>query len=286
ENRPHRYNPIAISVASLIVPGAGQALCGHYVRGAFFFAGATGIGLYTLNQAQYGVYLKQSHQLWSDRWNDSLRRYTSMLSDTQSGITPAYLDTFTIKGRMRNDLNKYDEGQNALGVEHAALWLAGLWIYNCADAVQKSGWFYSEGPKSPVAAGWLAAIPGLGLGQLYNGSFSKAGMIFMTQVNLGLMAYDHHRSMRACEDKLAQLAVSNTVENVLSPDFHDAWDGRRLDSFRKRNTYLWYSLGWYFYALFDAIVDAHLHDAPRQLRLTPEMISQDKEFGLHLAYTF
>jgi hypothetical protein len=35
------------------------------------------------------------------------------------------------------------------------------------------------------------------------------------------------------------------------------WDFQRNSAFRKRNTYLWYSLILYFVTIFDAVVDAH-----------------------------
>jgi hypothetical protein len=76
------------------------------------------------------------------------------------------------------------------------------------------------------------------------------------------MAYNYNSLVQQCDAKLRQ-----TDDPALRAD----WDSRRGNARRMRNTYLWYDLLFYFYGILDAVVDAHLHDFDRKMRLEPDL---------------
>jgi len=58
-------------------------------------------------------------------------------------------------------------------------------------------------------------------------------------------------------------------------------ESRRGEAFRNRNMWMWYSVAFYLYGIFDAWVDANLHDARVKMKLEPDLNPQTKEIGLH-----
>ena len=70
--------------------------------------------------------------------------------------------------------------------------------------------------------------------------------------------------------------------------YHDSRVRQLTDRFndyrRRRNSFIWYSLGFYFYNVFDALVDAHLHDFDDRpdISLRPDCESP----GLHMSARF
>jgi hypothetical protein len=144
-------------------------------------------------------------------------------------------------------------------------------------------------PAARQRPGWLSAIPGLALGQIYNGSLDKAGLIFMTQCNLAYMIYNYITLMRVCENNLILLMIRPIKESKApraQATLKDSWNAKHNDAFRNRNMYLWYSLGLYLYGIFDAVVDAHLHDSGTKMKLEPDLMPDRKQVGLNLNVEF
>jgi hypothetical protein len=50
--------------------------------------------------------------------------------------------------------------------------------------------------------------------------------------------------------------------------------------------YLWYSFFFYFYGVFDAIVDAHLHDYHKKIRLNPRFDPESDAVGGEVSFEF
>ncbi len=90
--------------------------------------------------------------------------------------------------------------------------------------------------KDPVkAAHWALVCPGAG--QIYNGKYLKAGLIFTSEI-LAIWRFDVNRKN-----------YRNFSETMSLPQH------RYLE---KRNKYAWWVGFIYIYGLLDAVVDAHL----------------------------
>jgi hypothetical protein len=275
-----RCNPVIAGGLSAAVPGAGQIYIAYrdthssiriaqWVRGGLFFA-AQGIAAGVLiNRA---VYYRLMDGVLSD---SSYARETfrqAAASVTDSARAASYMSSYRISS-LNYELARYERRFSRYNLYNAIGWNAGLYIFNVANAVGKSNFFYNEEPRSPAVAGGLSAIPMLALGQLYNGAVAKAGMIWMTQTMLLHMAYRYQQLMDFCIEQQKVLADSSAWQydyRSLQPyDFEQRWEGNYSDVFRRRNLYLWYAVFFYFYSIFDAVVDAHLHDYGKKIRMQP-----------------
>ena len=63
-------------------------------------------------------------------------------------------------------------------------------------------------------------------------------------------------------------------------EFAQRWSNEYNYAFKKRNTVLWYSIIFYFYGIFDAIVDAHMHDYIHKVRIEPGVENQSGSISL------
>lgn len=256
-------------ISSAILPGAGQFLQKRYFMAGTFLAFEAVSGA-----VAYHYYDKK------DYWLDMADKHSSeALSCT--GFVSLSLKEQSFLAEHSSRISNY-RIYNALG------WIVGGYIYNILDAAGGVSLQNSE-PKDPVKAGWLAAIPGLGLGQIYNGKLSKAGLFIMGQVSLAVMAANNHRLMTSAErEKSRLLDLRNQSEAGLQvyEKYRRDWDSQRNSAFRKRNTYLWYSLIVYFVNVFDAIVDAHLSDYDQKMKVYPDLTPHNRGARLNLNVNF
>jgi TM2 domain-containing membrane protein YozV len=252
-----RFNPAISGIASLILPGAGQVYTGHYIKGFFF-------------PALEATFLSMAW-FWHENasyFNDKARvdRAWQAWDQTPSDQAAEYGEK-ALLNRYRAIDARFSE-YNFIG------WATGAHLFNVLNALQSSNAFSDDRERSPKTAGLLAAIPGLGLGQFYNGSLSKAGMVIMGQTSLGFMAYNSHRLMNNATLHYARLndphADSLTV--LFRNTYSDDWFSFRQRSFTNRNMYLWYSIFFYFYSIFDSVVDAYLHDYPQKMKIAPDLV--------------
>lgn len=275
------FNPFLIAGASLVVPGAGQMYTKHFIKGGMFLASeAIAVSVAT------------------SMFNDSKR----IKESTKAFLLRADLDTGISRIRGFNDaeLSKYSERLSRYRAYNSLAWASGLYVYNVLDAFECSNIIDKSGSRSPLKAGLLSAIPGLGLGQWYNGSISRAGKIFMGQMSMGVMALNYHRLMTDAGDQYGK--VKNEYDRhiieafVHNPDTAElssnrgrylaSWESERSGAFKARNTWLWYSLFFYIYGIFDAVVDAHLHDYPEKMRMYPDLVPQGDGALLRLNVKF
>jgi TM2 domain-containing membrane protein YozV len=277
------YSPAIALTSSILVPGAGQMYTRHYVKAGLFVLAEAGVGLFGYQQYIWEKGLRHS----ADSVSDLAARYAGV--SVISVIDTAHADT-TYPGiafQLEADRDRFDALETRYMLYQSVSWMAGIYYYNILDALHATGIFKDDSKRDPGLAGWLAAVPALGLGQFYNGEISKAGMIFMTQFNLGLLAYNYHRLMRTCEDHVVAAGRDSlTYATFTSKGFGDDWENRRKNAFRNRNMYLWYSLLFYFYGMLDAVVDAHLHDAGVKMKLEPDLVPQNRQVGLTLTVPF
>jgi hypothetical protein len=261
-----KWNPIYTGAYSAVIPGAGQVYTGHYLMGGSFLAMeviTASIARFWFTTYEERLHLAQDYQreIGSQKtWKDS------MLTFEQSIITR--FDAKSAKYTMYNTLS----------------WMIGGYVYNICDALKSSRYFDSDSERNPAKAGLLSAIPGLGLGQIYNGEISKAGRIMMGQISLGVIAVNHHLLMKKAQRNYNETFAifDSTNAKVVA----EKWDSRQENAFKNRNTYLWYSIFFYLYGILDAVVDAHLHDYDRKMQAYPDLIPEQGAIGGRLEYRF
>jgi hypothetical protein len=265
-----RYNPVVSTAASLIVPGAGQVYTHHYVKAGFFIALEAILGsmaLYWKRDADNQEINAGTLREWSD-----------------SATVP--LDSAVF--RERSFLAHHQAIESRLSSYSFLTWTVGAHLFNVLDALGSSNVFNNTLEKNPSTAGLLAAIPGLGLGQLYNGSYSKAGLVIMGQVSLGMMVYASQRQVKRAEDNYGRLnaAGADTLTTQVASTYSGRWSDARYRSFTNRNMYLWYSVFFYGYSIFDAVVDAYLHEYPERMKIKPDLVLQGNDIHFTLSTTF
>jgi hypothetical protein len=153
----------------------------------------------------------------------------------------------------------------------AVAWAAGLHLYGFMDALELGGLAPRGLEKSPARAGFLAAVPFLGLGQLYNERPGKAGMMAMAQISLAVMSVTEQFLMDYSSDKYNEMRDPESAQNAYRSEYLSYWKSQHDRAFSRRNTYLWVSLFAYLYSIFDAVVDAHLSDYHEKIRVDPDL---------------
>jgi len=266
-----------VSGALALVPTAGQWYTGAYVRGSLLAAGGLVGGLYTAFWHSEYMNLKPAVEALVDSaatLGDSVWYDTSYNQQTGTIDTTAWI-AIGQQLDLAADSANIKLQQALVRRNNAAAWLAGTYVYSILQAMEHTGAFYSESPRSPSKAAMLSAVPGLGLGQMYNGELAKAGVIWTVQSSLAVMAYQYHKLMTLTEEsieKLENMATqqpNTTIDSQRRRELLARFSSQRSNFFRTRNTYLWYGILFYFYGIFDALVDAHLHDYPAQIALVP-----------------
>jgi hypothetical protein len=264
------FNPFAIAGASLVVPGSVQIYTKHFIKGGMFLAGEA-------IAASMAVYWFKDSKL-----TKGLTKTSRLSAELDTGISK-------FQGLNKADLTEYDARSSRYRAYNSLAWASGVYVYSLLDAIDCSKIIDKSGARSPTKAGLLSAIPGLGLGQWYNGSLSRAGMIFMAQMSMGVMALDYHRLMTSAGNHyneidneynmhIADVVARGSVDtNALSESrgkYLASWESQRNSAFKTRNSYIWYSIFFYIYGIFDAVVDAHLHDYPEKMRMYPDLVPQ------------
>jgi TM2 domain-containing membrane protein YozV len=265
-----KFNPMISGTASLILPGAGQLYTGHYVKAGFFLA----------LEAIFGSMANFWRQTAINDDAD-VKRWETAAADTDR----------VESSKCREE--SYLSYQQVLEARYSAYnflaWAIGAHLFNVLDGIGCSNYFQNSKEKKPLTAALLASVPGLGLGQWYNGSLSKAGMVMMGQVSLGLMAYNSQRLMQRAEDNYQRLnagKADTALGEKLFSAYSGEWSSRRYRAFINRNMYLWYSVFFYGYSLFDAVVDAYLHEYSKKMKIQPDLVLGNKQVNFTLQTTF
>ena len=286
-------NPGTAALLSAAIPGAGQLYTKNYVKSGMFVAGEGIFGFI----AYYRYQLLKDYQNTSADLFNQFMRYTKKDSvykvqkrASSAAADSTVFDTTFMSMHVRLNYNyaEFQEKENRVLFQQSALWMASLYYWNILDALKNTGYFRNDNPKNPGTAGWLSAIPFLGLGQFYNGELSKAGMLFTAQVSIGFMVYNYASLVSIAEDNIRMLSTPGTRQSS-DPDATDLltkWNSKRQENFRNRNMFLWYSIVLYIYGMLDAVVDAHLHDAAAKMRLEPDLQPDQIKAGLNLKVDF
>lgn len=267
-----KFNPVVCMGLSALLPGAGQFYTRHPLSGSFFVLAEVGTGIFGFSN------LALVHD---DR--DSASHYRALVVPESDTTHRAEFNELTASSF------DFSAQRVSLRGTHGLFWMGGIYVFGIMDALDRSRFFVNDKPKNPVIAGWLSAVPCLGLGQLYNGSLSRAGMIWMFQGTLAFMAYNYEQQMLDAQKQFALVADPKNPQYAFRNNAGiglNAWDTRQSEAFRMRNTYLWYFLLSWVYGIFDAVVDAHLHDSNVQMRLEPDLNIQGAQPDMSLKLTW
>lgn len=239
---------------SAVIPGAGQLVDKRYFRSGMFLA------FEAISAAvSYNLYKQQNRER-----ELALRYRLYSVFDTMPGRA-------LLNGQA--DLVEYSSKVHRYRMYNALTWLGGGYVFNVLDAIGGRVRVDDE-PRDPKIAGILAMVPGLGLGQVYNGEFSKAGMAIMGQVSLGVVALNYHRLMINAENQYRRLNnLKNNADgnSLLFDTYGKEWEFKRRTAFNSRNMYLWYTLFYYAFWIGDAVIDAHLHDYGKKMNIVPDL---------------
>jgi hypothetical protein len=270
-----RFNPVIAGAAS-ILPGAGQVYTHHYVKAGFFLVLEGILGTITYFWGREA----DKRDLEEKQW--------LVLADSETNAfgRACY--------REESYLSRHGAVDARFQMYSYLSWAAGGYVFNVLDAIGSSNVFKDSKPRNPATAALLAAVPGLGLGQWYNGSISKAGMVMMGQISLGLMSYNSHRLMSRAEDNYQRLtastadSITKTVGTTYSgnSDYKGKWSSTRYRAFTNRNMYLWYSIFFYGYSIFDAVVDASLHEYSEKMKIKPDLVIGPEQIRFTLQTPF
>ncbi len=308
-----KRNPLLAAGLSLAMPGAGQFYNRRYVKGTLYLAADVALVLYGHNRYVAGEEFEPEITRLDRRYNhlldslggidtstwvyeyetvhDTIRDSDSTILRITDSLHAVDSTEGPIVYRMAADTARYKRDKRRYGAYQSWWWAASCYVYGVMDAIDKTGVFDDDEPRNPTLAGWLSAVPFLGLGQIYNGALSKAGMIFMVQSSLAYMALNNHILLTRAEDQLQRIGNPDELEYAVvhelsGTDFTHEWESNYKQAFRNRNTYLWYSLFFYFYNIFDAVVDAHLHDYDKRMRLEPDLRVLSQRVGMKLNLAF
>ncbi len=282
--RDNRHIPGIAFTASLLLPGAGQIYTGHYVKGALFFATEIGVGLFGYQRYIYANGLRHN----ADSIALLERSALSLWQQHAKSDSTRTLETTYKMAKIEADSAAMEKLQMQDVFFQSVALMAGIYYWNVLDALQCANVLRSESKKDPATAMWLSAIPGLGLGQVYNGELSKAGMILMGQFYMAYLAINYHTIMKDCQNyEIANISPADSITYTLfNGTDYNKWDFWRTTAFKNRNMWIWYSVAFYLYGIMDAAVDAHLHDARIKMKLEPDLVPQNKEVGLRATFNF
>ncbi|MBN1980938.1 MAG: hypothetical protein JW795_05365 [Chitinivibrionales bacterium] len=265
-------------IRSALFPGAGQWYCDQPARGFSFLAPEIGAALYSINRAHmYGNVMndqvKRSQQL-AGALADSLQFFAH-----NQTLYLKYYEKY-LSQTMSVDLLQHQQKMSKLSMYHGIEFMMGLYLWNMMDALSCSNAFNDTKPRKPATAVLYALIPYLGLGQLYNQSFWRAGFVWTSQTLFTIMAYDQNTLLNECRQKRNQVNATKLISNDAKRFAMDQWNSELNSAFRMRNTWLWLLFFSYFYSIFDALVDAHLHDYPINMQIEPHVQQNDLQLNI------
>lgn len=249
---PTKRNSLALTMLLSILPGGGHYYTEHYVRGGFI----TGFEALLF----YEVYINKAWQKervleQAEPFRDSVSMYTKFIMEATDRDTLRALQDKRNEyaARVREKSDKKMEQEDLRYAENA--WLFGLHLYGMFDAF---GIWYNNNHRSvelrsmKTAVLW-ALLPGFG--QMYNGEFGKAGLLYMGLIGAAASIHTSQNMVEYYLDRKHFLAA----ESSNSEEYQRI--SERVTYYRKnRNQYIWGMALIYLYSLGDAAVDALLSD--------------------------
>lgn len=251
--------PLQAAAASLVLPGAGQWWTGHPIRGSIL--GTLELWLYgdALQRGLSGIprLRKERNEIRSRVELEIARQETD--KDTTASAR-------AVLAKLRDSLSDASGSANISTdyVHSEVAWALGLHVWGVVDAAE-SAWILNGGrrPVRSMSTSALASALVPGLGQILNGRYSKAALLYMGVG--GAVASFHGRQ--------EMVEFWKTESDIAFAEGRGtAVPNEQADFFRKRrNQYAW-GLGLiYIYQILDAAVDARLSriDEASPLALEP-----------------
>lgn len=262
---PTEHNSLLLTMLFSVFPGGGQYYTEHYIRGGFI----TGIEALLV----YEVFFNKSWQ--RDRiyeqvrpFQDSVAYFSRMIATEQNRDSIRYYQEQRqdYVNRVRSLSDKKMEQEDLRKAETA--WLYGLHLYGMFDAfgIWYNNHYRSVEQRSMLTALLLSIIPGLG--QMYNGEFGKAGLLYMSVIGASTSIWT---SQNMVEYYLWRKHFME--QEVVEPEDFDKIVERVTYYRKNRNQYIWALALLYLYSMGDAVVDALLSDFdnPIHLALFPRL---------------
>lgn len=262
---PTSHNSLAVTMLLSLLPGGGHYYTEHYVRGGFI----TGIELALFYEVVYNKDYQYRRVLeQAAPFRDSVSIYTKKIMELQTRDSLEYFQSKRNESlnRVRAYNDKKMEQEDLRKAETA--WLYGLHLYGMIDAfgIWYKNNYRSVEQKSMKNAVLWAIIPGFG--QMYNGEFGKAGLLYMGLMGSSVSIWTSQNMVEYYLDRKHLQAG----EDVSSEDYERI--AERVTYYRKnRNQYIWAMALLYLYSIGDAAVDALLSDFdnPLHLALLPNL---------------
>ena len=262
---PTSHNSLPITMLLSILPGGGQYYTGHYVRGGFI----TGIEALLF----YEVYINKSWQ--KDRIYEQAKPYQDsvamMTREIMRGADRDSLPSLLEKRheyatRVRELSDKKMEQEDLRTAENA--WLFGLHLYGMFDAF--GIWYHNNYRSVELRSMKKAVLLGLipGVGQMYNGEFGKAGLLYMSFIGASTSIMTSQHMVNYYLKRKHVLGA----EDMTSDEYEKIVE--RVTYYRKnRNQYIWGIALIYLYSVADAAVDALLSDFdnPMHMAVLPRL---------------
>lgn len=256
---PTEHNSLGLTLLFSLLPGGGQYYTGHYVRGGFL----TGIeGLLV-----YEVYFNKAFQKdrvleQAEPFRDSVAMYTRFIMESRDRDSLRYYQDKRndYASRVREKSDKKMEQEDLRYAENA--WLFGVHLYGMLDAfgIWYNNNYRSVELRSMTTALALSLIPGLG--QIYNGEFGKAGLLYMGIIGASASISTSQNMVEYYLDRKHFLEREKPGSEELDRITE------RVTYYRKnRNQYIWGLSLIYLYSIGDAVVDALLSDFDNPLHL-------------------
>jgi hypothetical protein len=300
----------SVILPSLVVPGLGQALHKHPVRGAFLF---------TLETVLAGTWISENSQ--RREFLDSAQSRTSVYdlfrddfeTKTDAGYWSKDSDLILNMDRTHAEINS----DSIKALFHQSnrnmqmFWAAGIYIYNLCDAFEIA--WRARNPvqgKRSVTGAMVRSLLLPGWGQLYNQEYGKFGMVLMAEIGILGSLYERQKIadfFASQNTKYSQTARSLSplpgpdAPGLSLPEKSElsllrarltSLNGQKAEYaaqqeiyYSKRNGFIWYMAAVYLYCMFDAVVDAHLHDFDEKVQIGFEPPVHDN-YTIQLTYHF
>lgn len=274
---PTSHNSLALTMLFSVFPGGGQYYTGHYVRGGFI----TGIEGLLFYEVFYNKAFQKDRVLEQARpFQDSVALYTRLLAQASH-------DSIGSISRKRSDymnrvraLSDKKREQEDLRIAECS-WLMGVHLYGMFDAF--GIWWNNNHRSNEIRSMKNAVLWGIipGAGQMYNGEFGKAGLLYMGILGASTSIWTSQRMVNYYLDRKHLLEA----ESVVSEDYDRVVE--RVTYYRKnRNQYIWGIALIYLYSLGDAAVDALLSDFdnPLHFALLPDLSTRGAQAHIMLDF--
>lgn len=272
---PTEHNSLPLTLLFAMLPGGGQYYTGHYVRGGFITAIELAL-LYevTSNKSYQNKRVKEQ----AEPFRDSVYTYTRLLLHTHDRDSVEFYHSkrLDFMSRVREKNDKKMEQEDLRKAETA--WMYGLYLYSFFDAfgIWYNNNYRSVELKSMKRALLWSIIPGFG--QMYNGDFGKAGLVYMAIIGASTSIWTSQNMVKYYLSRKHMVEV----ENPASEEF-DRIDERVTYYRKNRNQYIWALALIYLYSIGDAAVDALLSDFDNPLHLA---VFPNVDGGAQAAFTF